>query len=264
MTAKQPLKIFPLPMEIAWKDPTENLRRMRSAIEAALTADPRVSRDALLFVFPELCLTGFVTENPWESALTRDSESVRSALEMARDFGVGIVFGFPERREGAVQNTALLVDGKGKVVGDYQKLRLFTQGKTPESATYVTGDGPRTADYRGWRLGFGICFDIRFPELFIEYRKRGCDALIIPACWVGGPTKSEQFQTLARSHAIVTQSFVVAVNRAGRDPHFEYEAEALVYGPRGEALLVERGKSVAVELDPDLLAEARKMRVRDW
>ena len=257
------LWLEPIALELAWKNPAENLRRIRIAIEACLKARPEIPSEERLFVFPELTLTGFVTKDPHLDALTRDSVSVQGLSALAREFEVALIAGFPEAKgfecpSRAPRNTLLGFGSKGELFGDYQKLHLFTAGKPSESETYERGDHPQLVEYRGWKLGLGICFDLRFPELFQAYANAGADAMILPACWVGGPTKSQQFESLIRGHAILTQSFFLGVSCSGRDPNFSYGGEAFFFGPRGESY---EGKG-PFHLESEVLDQARALPVR--
>ena len=49
-----------------------------------------------------------------------------------------------------------------------------------ESLTLTPGEGPTVVDTDAGRLGIGICYDIRFPELAQLYTQRGCQALVYP------------------------------------------------------------------------------------
>lgn len=49
-----------------------------------------------------------------------------------------------------------------------------------ESLTLSPGPGPTVVDTEAGRLGIGICYDIRFPELAQLYAARGCQVLIYP------------------------------------------------------------------------------------
>ena len=103
------LWIAGIPMDLAWENPAENLRRMKLWIEATLDQNPNLPRKQLIFQFPELCLTGFVTHSPEKAALGRDSDEVHRVRKLAQEFGVHIVFGYPERNSpvpvGAVSRT---------------------------------------------------------------------------------------------------------------------------------------------------------------
>ena len=259
---KKPLELVLIPMALAWQNPAENIRRMRVEIETWLAAHSGIDRSTLLFVFPELTLTGFTTESPANSAVTGDNPSVLDARKLASRFGVALAFGYPALMpSGRVRNTLELVEPSGTVVARYEKLHLYTAGKTPESTTYEPGEKPVLAEYRGWKIAFGICFDLRFPELFRVYHEAGTDLVLLPACWVGGPTKSDQFRSLARAHAILGQTFFAALSCGGNDPFASYAAETLCFGPRGETLVDGAGVATSTRLDPALLDSARMLAI---
>lgn len=49
-----------------------------------------------------------------------------------------------------------------------------------ESLTLTPGEDITIVDTAAGRLGIGICYDIRFPELAMLYRQRGVQALVYP------------------------------------------------------------------------------------
>jgi len=53
-----------------------------------------------------------------------------------------------------------------------------------ESLTLSPGDGPTVVDTPAGRLGVGICYDIRFPELAMIYAKRGVQLIVYPGGWL--------------------------------------------------------------------------------
>jgi predicted amidohydrolase len=258
--SKPDLFIDPIPMNLVWNDPNANLQAMRSEITSRLKKSAQIDSKNRIFVFPELTLTGFVTENPELSALEREHEAVQGVRNLASEFKTSIVFGFPERQEGVGSpwNTLVFIDPMGRELGDYQKMHLFTAGSPSEHSTYEAGTSGTIIEFQGWKIAFGICFDLRFPQLFQAYARESADLVILPACWVGGPGKSHQFQTLSAAHAIAGQYYFLSVNRAGSDPHFPYEGEALLYSPRGEQI---EGDS-PYKLTEEALLQARKLSVR--
>lgn len=270
-----PLRVWPVALDLAWQDPAENVRRMEAVISQSLNSRRDLDPHEQLFVFPELTLTGFVTDEAGPLALPASHEAVGQVLGLARRYRTGVVFGYPKQnpKGGKPLNVLVLATPAGELKGEYEKIHLFTSGKNPEAEAYAAGREGKLLTYRGWKLGLSICFDLRFPTLFKAYAEAGADVMLLPACWLGGPTKSRQFKTLAAAQAVLSQSFFVAVNRSGKDPHFSYEGEACVYGPRGEVLLESGGTATAgapapssanlpVELKPELLASARALVVR--
>jgi predicted amidohydrolase len=179
---------------------------------------------------------------------------------LARRFGTAVAAGYPEKnpRSRRPLNALALAGPDGRLVAKFHKLHLFTVGKSPESSAYSAGSGPVVCRYRGWKIGFAICFDLRFPSLFHAYAKAGVDLMLVPSCWIGGPYKSEQYRTLGSAYANLTQAFLAAVNRSGKDPFFEYDGSSYVFSPFGDDRYARR----ACGLDATLIDACRKMRVR--
>jgi predicted amidohydrolase len=63
-------------------------------------------------------------------------------------------------------------------------------------------------------VGLTLCYDIRFPELYIELARRGAQLITVHASWGTGPGKLEQWTLLARARAIDTTGIVGAVGQA--------------------------------------------------
>ena len=59
-----------------------------------------------------------------------------------------------------------------------------------------------------------ICYDIRFPEIYREYRKAGADILVNMAAW--GSEKKLAWDTMTTSRAIENQSYFVALTQTGK------------------------------------------------
>ena len=60
-----------------------------------------------------------------------------------------------------------------------------------ESETLTAGQAGTVVDTDAGRLGIGICYDIRFPELAMMYTQRGAQLLVYPGAlslqlWCGG------------------------------------------------------------------------------
>lgn len=252
---KQPLYLQPVALDLAFNDPEANLRGIEAALDKRLKGVS--APEEHLFLFPELTLTGFVTKDP--PAFRHGSPPVSGLAALAARFKTGIAAGFPEAHAGGPKplNTLALFGPDGKLVARYHKLHLFTWGKNPESETYQAGGSAVTCSYRGWKVGLALCFDIRFPPLFHAYATAGVDLLLVSSCWIGGPHKTYQYRTITSGHAILSQAYLAAVNRSGKDPFFEYDGAEHVFSPFGEDV----GPKPA-RLDPAELAAARKLVVR--
>lgn len=255
-----PLHVEPVPLDLAYNDPAANLKAVEAAVSARLAAHPDFAPEERLFLFPELTLTAFVTREPPAFKLSPADATVGAVAALARRFKTGLAVGFPEAPPGGGKplNALAVFAPDGSVAGVYRKNHLFTLGASPETAAYAAGDSGTLFEYRGWRVALAVCFDVRFSGLFHAYAKAGADLILVSSCWVGGPHKTEQYRTLTSAHAILTQAFVAAVNRSGRDPVWEYDGSAYVFSPFGADL--HRGGPV--RLDPSELDACRKLAVR--
>jgi predicted amidohydrolase len=248
---------------LAWEDISKNLASTEEAISSRLKVTPEISPESRVFVFPETLLTGFVTSGAAQVAVDRNGTEVRAFRELAKKYRTALIIGFPERVAGQEKphNTLLMISHGGEDLADYQKIHLYTAGAAPESSHYERGDVGTLVNYRGWKIGFGICFDLRFPEMFQVYAKAGAELVILPACWIGGPGKARQFEILSAARAIEGQCFFGALNRSGKDPHVSYEGDVWCFSPKGEPLK-EVSSGQGFDLDPALLEDARKLLVR--
>jgi predicted amidohydrolase len=254
---RQSLHLDLAPLDLAWSNPAVNASLMEEAIVERLRANPEIARESRIFIFPELTLTGFVTEHSDRVALKNEGSEVRAVRDLAARHGVAILFGYPEATGNKPFNTLLLLDDHGRDLARYRKQHLFTAGKAPEAAAYERGQSGTLVKYRGWRIGFGVCFDLRFPSMFQPYAEAPADLVILPACWIGGPGKTHQFQTLSAARAIELQTFFAALSRSGSDPNAGYAGEIFCFSPLGELMPHTNG----FDLDPAELEKARRLQV---
>ena len=120
-------------------------------------------------------------------------------------------------------NTTLVFSPAGEELARYRKIHLFDittpdgQGYK-ESATYGAGDEVVTCMIGGTRIGLAICYDLRFPELFLALRRAGAELIILPAAFTL-QTGKDHWEVLLRARAIETQCWVAAPGCTG--PHHE-------------------------------------------
>ncbi len=190
----------------AGTDPTANLGLIE---EYTLRA---AEQGASLVLFPEATMCRFGVplapvaeplDGPWAGA-------VRG---LARRAGVVVVAGmFVPADDGRVTNT-LLATGPG-VDAHYDKIHLYDAFGFAESTTVAPGREPVVIEVDGVTVGLTLCYDIRFPELYVELAERGAEVITAHASWGTGPGKLDQWTLLARARAIDTNSIVAAVGQA--------------------------------------------------
>jgi len=171
---------------------------------------------ASLVLFPEATMCRFgVPLAPIAEPLDGSwASAVRSIAERA---GIVVVAGmFVPASDGRVTNT-LIATGPG-VDTHYDKIHLYDAFGFTESDTIAPGREPVVISVAGdsgpVNVGLTLCYDVRFPELYIELAKRGAQLITVHASWGTGPGKLEQWTLLARARAVDTTGFIAAVDQA--------------------------------------------------
>lgn len=190
----------------AGTDPAANLELLEDYTGRAVDAG------AQLVLFPEATMCRFGVplapvaeplDGPWASA-------VRSIAERA---GVTVVAGmFTPSGDGRVLNT--LIATGGGVDTHYHKIHLYDAFGFRESRTVAPGSEPVTITVAGAEVGLTTCYDIRFPELYVELARRGAQLITVHASWGAGPGKLDQWTLLARARALDTTGYLAAVDQA--------------------------------------------------
>ena len=82
--------------------------------------------------------------------------------------------------EDRIHNTTVVFNREGEEIARYRKIHLFDV-TTPdgvsyrESETVKPGDAVVTYDCEGVTVGCSICYDLRFPDLFLALAEKGAD-----------------------------------------------------------------------------------------
>ena len=187
-------------------DPSANLELVEDYTRRAVDAG------ASLVLFPEATMCRFGVklasvaeplDGPWADGVRR----------IAASAGVTVVAGmFVPADDGRVTNT--LIASGPNVDAHYDKIYLYDAFGFTESRTVAPGHEPVVITVDGVGVGLSLCYDIRFPELYVELARRGAHLITVHASWGSGPGKLDQWTLLARARALDTASFVAAVGQA--------------------------------------------------
>ncbi|MES2157596.1 MAG: carbon-nitrogen hydrolase family protein [Pseudomonadota bacterium] len=147
-----------------------------------------------------------------------------------------------ERADGRWANRSFLIDDNGAIRARYDKIHLFdvdlaTGESWRESSVYGPGDQVVAADTPWGRMGFSICYDMRFPDLYRALTNAGATILLAPAAFTV-PTGKAHWHVLLRARAIEAGCFVIATAQVGdhADGRTTY-GHSLVVDPWGDVLL---------------------------
>jgi predicted amidohydrolase len=151
--------------------------------------------------------------------------------ELARQRNSWIVAGIYESEGGAVYNTAVLLDRRGRLAGKYRKVYLpreeYERGLTPGNAFPVF-------DTDFGRLGIMICYDVFFADPAKALTAQGAEIIALPI-WGGD-------ETLAKARAIENRIFLVTSG---------YDHPTYIMDPDGEriSLAHTRGEAAIATID---------------
>ena len=176
---------------------------------ARLVRDAAV-QGAVYVQTPEM--TGAVQKDrPGLRAVLKDEAGdvvVKTATALARELGIHLHVGStPIALDGGkIANRGLLFAPDGTLVARYDKIHMFdvdlANGESwRESAVYNPGSEARIASLPFAELGFSICYDVRFPELFRAQAVAGAEVMTVPAAFTK-QTGEAHWEILLRARAI--------------------------------------------------------------
>lgn len=237
-------------MDVLEGRPERNLARAREFAARAGDAE------ADLLVLPELWFHGYDLERADQWATPLGEGGFAEMAEMARKFKIHLVGSILERHADGVSNTAVLYSPEGQLLGSYRKMHLF---RLMEEHCYLAPGDHATLCPTPWGpTGLGICYDLRFPELFRAMALAGAKLFVIPAQW---PVRRlEAWLLLARARAAENELIVAACNRVGKNEDVTFPGRSIVVDPWGNTLGEgdDQERLLVVETDLREIEKARR------
>lgn len=245
-----------------------NLRKAGQMVREA------AGRGAQLVVLPEMFQCPYANKFFPLYAEKGQGESYRRLSAMARDNGVTLVGGsIPELVREAGENgemvdrfynTSYIFGPDGQLLGRHRKVHLFDVDvpggiRFMESETLTAGEEITVVDTPVGRIGVGICFDIRFAEMFREMACAGAQILCVPAAF-NMTTGPAHWELSFRMRAVDNQCFLAGCSPA-RDEQGCYVAygHSIVTAPWGNVVAQadEREQVIVAEIDLDEVGQVR-------
>lgn len=133
---------------------------------------------AQLVHFPECALSGYGGAD-WHSQdeldWTKIKEQTREIMALAKSLDLWVLLGSSHQLSGdnKPHNSLYVIDNTGVIIDRYDK-RFCTGG---DLKYYSPGDHFVTFELNGVKAGLLICYDVRFPELYRQYRKLDVDVI---------------------------------------------------------------------------------------
>jgi len=234
--AGDPMRISVMQMNCG-HEKSANIEQARRLIDAAVESDrPQIVS------LPEMwsCLGGdraikfaAAEELPPPGSNQPGGEAYEFLRGMARERQIHVHGGSIAERAGEkLFNTTVVFDPAGNEVARYRKIHLFDIVSPDgtgyrESSTYGAGAELVTYEADGVKVGCAICYDVRFPELFLALRRAGAEVIFLPSAFTL-QTGKDHWEVLIRARAIETQCWMVAPATWGK--HTERAGDRFTYG----------------------------------
>jgi len=166
---------------------------------------------------------------------------------------------------GKVFNTSLLIDEKGEIAGRYNKIHLFdvdlAGGETHRESAYVEkGKTPVSIDSPYGKIGLSICYDLRFPELYLGLALDGARLIFVPSAFTL-ETGKDHWETLLRARAIENQVYIIAPAQFGiHNKKRRTYGNSMIVDPWGKVITraSDREMVITAEIDLSYQDEVRK------
>lgn len=202
---------------------TNNASQIKELIEKA------AQQGADFIHFPEGALSGYVkaqiknwADVDWR-VLERELEQIQGLCARLK---IGAAIGCAHRHPKMERpfNSLYIIDASGEMAARYDK-RFCSNSEI--SNWYSVGNSAVLMEIKGIKLGFALCIEIQFPEIFMEYGELGVDCVLFSAYG-----DSEMFRIQSQGHSACNNywfSFSVPSNTS-------YKQASCFIGPDGSLI----------------------------
>ena len=211
--------------------------------------------DADLYLLPELWTSGYAHDS-WPTTATAVEKTVAQLHDWARSWHAWIGGTMVSlNATGKLCNRFWLVGPEGQQ-HSYDKIHLFPPMK--EDMHMDAGTRPVSFDLGDCRTSLSICFDLRFPKMYISQAAEGTALFLVSAEWPH--PRTQIMRTLAAARAIECQAYVAVCNRIGlASDGTKFCGGSAIFAPDG-SVIADAGSAPALvsgEIDLGLVRSVR-------
>ena len=238
----------------------ENLNKASSMIAEG------VDENADFIVLPEMFNCPYSNDKFIEYCEEeKDSPTLTRMSALAREHNVYILAGsIPEKEGNKLFNTSYLFDKSGNIIAKHRKMHLFDidvkdRITFKESDVLTAGDEFTIADTEFGKVGIGICYDIRFPELARIMVEKGALILFYPGAF-NMTTGPAHWELLFKSRALDNQVYCIGVAPAlNEDASYHSFGHSIIANPWGD-IIAEADTNEELIIGEIDLSEIKKIR----
>jgi N-carbamoylputrescine amidase len=243
----------------------ENIKKVLKFAEKAVEQGAQIILPSELFQGFYFC-TDKDPKQLDRACTPEESESIKAFLAFSKKHGVAVPVSFYEKSsEGLFNSMAWVADGK--LEGIYRKSHIPEGPGYEEKFYFKNGNsGFKVWNYKGVKVGVGICWDQWFPEVARSLALMGADVLLYPTA-IGSEPEDSSLDTSApwkrvmQGHAVANATPVIAANRIGFEAKQSYYGHSFSCDQSGE-ILQELGPNeegvIVQEFDTDKIKAYRE------
>lgn len=166
-----------------------------------------------------------------------------------------------------IRAACIVFNNHGEAVARYDKIHLFDMIISPtetycESATTEAGLNTVVIDTPIGKIGLAVCFDLRFPEMFLELRRQGAEIICVPAAFTL-KTGLAHWELLTRSRAIDSVCYIAGACQGGsHDNGRETYGKSIIVDPWGTVKAIKTSTDdgiIFANIDLEYLQNIRKI-----
>ncbi len=217
-------------------DPAINRQKFVASVRTIKREHPETE----LIMFGEASLGRYHSQSLRDIAESTTGETVRLMSQTAREFGIFLCFGIPEKAaDGAVYLSQMLISPDGSILAIHRK--FYNEG----SKVFQLGTVPATmVDIRGIRTALIICSDVKHPAVRKTLAKERPE-LILAA--LASP-KDPDF-VVSGVFAKVFDAWIVTANRYGDEGRLSFDGATVIGDPLGRLRATGTGKEQYLYFD---------------
>ncbi|WP_334136179.1 nitrilase-related carbon-nitrogen hydrolase [Tepidimonas sp.] len=213
--------------------PGDSVGALQRLAQAAQSA---AAQGAHWLLTPEMALTGYLIDPARLEHLAEpaDGALAQAIWRLAREHGIGIVYGWPEfhAASGKPHNAVQAVGPDGQRLAVHRKVHLFGAADAERFTAASVVAAP--FEWQGWRIGLLICYDVEQPAAVRSLAQQGARVIFAPTANML-PYDDAPLLTVPRL-AAENHVAIAYANACGREGATVYAGYSTVCGPRGEVM----------------------------
>lgn len=220
------------------ENPKEHQDKLASGIFSAAQRGAKLVCLQELTLSPYFCTRSDVDPSPFMEDITT-GPTAQFVSQMAKAHKIYITASLFEK---AGYNTAVAFNTQGELIAVTRKQHIPSGEKYHEDFYFKPGDSNYPVHtIAGHQFGLPTCYDQWFPELSRIYGLKGAEILVYPTAIGGEPTapgfdSQPMWQKVMVAQGIMSNTFIIAVNRIGCEDDLQFYGSSFISTPMGEIL----------------------------